>query len=383
MRNVFPTKTFVNHFTIATGLYSETHGVLDNYMFDGNGDQMHYTYEQFHCDGAIVPIWIHNQNSGGGRHSGVMMWPGSEFAYQGKQPTYLQKYNKSMSWTSRVDTFMSWITNENKPANLVFVYFEEPDSTGHLKGVESQEVKNQIVRADVTVKYILDQIKDSKLEDVINLIVLSDHGMDTVTYDGIIFLDKYVTNTSHKIIITGANAFVRPHPGKFNEVYMNLTKGATASGKFNVYKQDELLDRWHMKNTSRMKGLIYLLAKRSNGFWDEYFEFILNQTSKENFRAGSHGYDNEEPLMRAIFMASGPAFKKSFAAQPFDNIDIFPLISHIAGLEQIPSGVRPNGTMANVRQLLVPDNIKSAAIPMQLAYIPGILALLRTVVGYL
>jgi len=35
-----------------------------------------------------------------------------------------------------------------------------------------------------------------------------------------------------------------------------------------------------MKNTSRMKGLIYLLAKRSNGFWDEYFEFILNQTSK-------------------------------------------------------------------------------------------------------
>lgn len=57
-----------------------------------------------------------------------------------------------MPWTSRVDKIMSWIKNEKQPANLVLAYFEEPDSTSHIKGVGSQEVKNQIVRADVTVK---------------------------------------------------------------------------------------------------------------------------------------------------------------------------------------------------------------------------------------
>jgi ectonucleotide pyrophosphatase/phosphodiesterase family protein 5 len=58
MRPAFPTKTFVNHHTIATGLHPEQHGVLDNHMFDRNNKTMHYTYEQFHYDESVVPIWV-------------------------------------------------------------------------------------------------------------------------------------------------------------------------------------------------------------------------------------------------------------------------------------------------------------------------------------
>lgn len=60
MRPVFPTITFVNHFSIATGLYPETHGVLDNYMFDRNNNTMFHTHEQFHYDESVVPIWVRN-----------------------------------------------------------------------------------------------------------------------------------------------------------------------------------------------------------------------------------------------------------------------------------------------------------------------------------
>lgn len=35
-----------------------------------------------------------NEYNGNGRHSGVMMWPGSEFNYQGHKPTHIQIYNK-------------------------------------------------------------------------------------------------------------------------------------------------------------------------------------------------------------------------------------------------------------------------------------------------
>lgn len=59
MRSVFPTKTFVNHFTMATGMYPETHGVIDNYMFNSWRNQtMNYGYEMFHYDESIVPIWV-------------------------------------------------------------------------------------------------------------------------------------------------------------------------------------------------------------------------------------------------------------------------------------------------------------------------------------
>lgn len=61
-------------------------------------------------------------------------------------------FSSSIPWTDRVDKVVSWIKDEKHPANLVFMYFEEPDSTGHVKGVGSQEIKNQIVRADVTLK---------------------------------------------------------------------------------------------------------------------------------------------------------------------------------------------------------------------------------------
>lgn len=58
-----------------------------------------------------------------------------------------------MLWSHRIDKFMSWITDETRPANLIFAYFEEPDTAGHQYGIESQETKNQIVRVDATVKY--------------------------------------------------------------------------------------------------------------------------------------------------------------------------------------------------------------------------------------
>jgi len=42
----------------------------------------------------LIILQIQNEYTGDGRHSGVMMWPGSEFPYQEKTPTYIQKYNR-------------------------------------------------------------------------------------------------------------------------------------------------------------------------------------------------------------------------------------------------------------------------------------------------
>lgn len=74
--------------------------------------------------------------------------------------------------------------------------------------------KRLLIHFVFVFRYLLDKIKYEKLEKQLNLIILSDHGMETVTYDGIIFLDKYVSNTTYKIVNTGPNAFVYPKPGK-------------------------------------------------------------------------------------------------------------------------------------------------------------------------
>lgn len=58
MLNVFPTKTFVNHHSIATGLYSEIHGVTGNELYDLKLGRVGYSYDLFHYDETIIPIYV-------------------------------------------------------------------------------------------------------------------------------------------------------------------------------------------------------------------------------------------------------------------------------------------------------------------------------------
>lgn len=59
MMNIFVTKTFPNHHTMATGFYAETHGVVDNEFFDPKRDNItKYSYELYHYNNNILPIWV-------------------------------------------------------------------------------------------------------------------------------------------------------------------------------------------------------------------------------------------------------------------------------------------------------------------------------------
>lgn len=60
LNNIFPTKTFPNHHSIATGLYAETHGVVGNHVYDPISKRFLSIkdYEMFHYNEEIEPIWV-------------------------------------------------------------------------------------------------------------------------------------------------------------------------------------------------------------------------------------------------------------------------------------------------------------------------------------
>lgn len=120
------------------GLYSEGHGVLSNSLFDPTYGSIGYSNELFHYDNDIVPIWTLNEMRGG--HSGCMMWPGSNFEYQGQNCSFTQVLDKKMHWTKRIETIMSWFKDDSKPANLVMMYMEEPDEEGHAYSPDAEVV---------------------------------------------------------------------------------------------------------------------------------------------------------------------------------------------------------------------------------------------------
>ena len=107
LKPVFTTKTFPNHFTIATGLYEETHGIVGNKFYDPVlKDTFHKSNDAKWWTGAR-PIWMLNEerviegtNKTG--KSATIFWPGSESSYGGKYPSYTYKeYNASYSTKDR------------------------------------------------------------------------------------------------------------------------------------------------------------------------------------------------------------------------------------------------------------------------------------------
>lgn len=55
---VFPPTTYATHFSISTGVEPSVHGVYGDIMFDGDGNIIDKSENQFQSNKNIVPIWV-------------------------------------------------------------------------------------------------------------------------------------------------------------------------------------------------------------------------------------------------------------------------------------------------------------------------------------
>ncbi|KAF6208707.1 hypothetical protein GE061_017165, partial [Apolygus lucorum] len=274
-----------------------------------------------------------NEMSNGSHHSGCMMWPGCGMDYQGIRNTYDVKYNESMTWNQRINTSISWFKHPQNPANLVMVYFESPDLEEHIYGPNSAQTDAQIRRTDDTVASILQALEVNDLTDV-NVVFLSDHGMEAVTLPRIINLTDIINGLG---LVVGTSPLLQIYPkkGKLEELYSKLHQYSQKNGNFDVYKKQDIPERYHYKNCKRAPPIL-AVAKPKYGFQDlyAYIEDVkakYNVTVTNDTEFGVHGYDPDFPSMQPFFLARGPKFHSDFAA-PNRTVDLFGLFTDILGL---------------------------------------------------
>lgn len=346
MRNVFPTKTFPNHHSIATGVFPEVHGVLDSTVFTSkdsccsNRSLIGYSYQLYHYDNDILPIWTLNQLAGKGRHSGVMMWPGGEFPYGCKKtvPTFSQKWDLNTTYQHRVDEVMTWFTHKETPANLVMLYFEEPDFHGHAFGVDSLEVRSEVKRLDQSLDYIYQQLKKHGLDEHVTVFVLSDHGMINLDQKNIIDLNHYVDNSTYVMAGYSPVLQIFPNEGREWVVLSGLKKAQSDhKQKFNVFAREDIPSAWHYAANNRTPPIL-VVANEGFAFQDFYKNidvenkrFDIDPNPRNKY--GIHGYSNAVMSMFAIFFAWGPVLKSGIVLDPFNNTELYPLWAHILDLE--------------------------------------------------
>ncbi|MBU2465082.1 MAG: ectonucleotide pyrophosphatase/phosphodiesterase, partial [Bacteroidetes bacterium] len=126
----FPSTTFANHYTMATGLYPDHHGILVNRFYDPILDETYNepgkrsTVEEGKFYGG-EPIWVTAEKQD--VKTATFFWVGSEADVKGIRPSIWKKYDHGFPYEQRIDTVIAWLQlpEEERP-RLIMWYFDEP-----------------------------------------------------------------------------------------------------------------------------------------------------------------------------------------------------------------------------------------------------------------
>jgi len=337
--SVFPTKTFPNHYSIATGLYPENTGLIANNMYDQKFEEWYRISKREAVENKKwyggEPVW--NTVEKQGLKAGTMFWVGSEAPVQGMRPSYWKKYDGNMADRARIDTVLKWFTyNEDRKINLGTLYFELVDDAGHDYGLESDSLDMAIQKADSLMGYLKKRAVEKELWDKLNIIILSDHGMVNLSADKMILLDDIIDIDHIERMVWAPATMIQPKEDKTDEVYQKL-KEAEEKNNYSVYRKEELPDRYRLKNHRRVPAIIMIA---------DLGYTILNKKRKKQFLdrlpTATHGYDNYKKDMQGFFLAGGPDFKENTKVSGFQNIHIYELMNMLLGTTPAPNDGSPD-----------------------------------------
>lgn len=326
----FPTKTFPNHYTVVTGLYPGRHGMVANNILDAATGRTFTQAKREEVGDAMwwggEPVWVGAERAG--QHTATLFWPGSEAPIGGVRPSHFRLYDGDMAPSDRI----RWVLERldlppGERPTLLTLYFEDVDDAGHAQGPDSQAVRDATIRADSYLGQLVAGLEARGLDDEVNIVVLSDHGMSAVSQDRVIVADDYVSADDVAFMDATPWLAVYPKPGREEAVYRALRR---AHPRLSVYRRAETPRHWHYRDHPRIAPIV--------GVADEGWQ-VMRRRTLDNIRAGTataargeHGYDTRVRAMRGIFYAAGPAFRQGVRVAPFENVSVYRILARVLGV---------------------------------------------------
>jgi predicted AlkP superfamily pyrophosphatase or phosphodiesterase len=321
----FPSLTFPNHYTIATGLYPSHHGIVNNYFYDPARRQSY----SMHDTGTVrdgswyggTPLWVLAEQQQ--MLSASFFWVGSEANIKGTLPTYYYSFNDSIPIDRRIQAVIDWLQlpPERRPHFISF-YLSRTDHDGHDYGPEAPQTGEAVRWIDSCIQKLTDAVKTTGLP--VNFIFLADHGMTQTDREHLLPMPAAV-DTSLFIIPRGDEvvALYAKNKKDILPVYKKLKKQEKG---FRAYLPSNIPEHLHYgkkDDIMNRTGDILLLP-----VWPQVFSF----TGKKP-KAGAHGFD---PVlvkdMHAVFYAWGPGFQNQLQVPSFENVEVYAVVAKILGL---------------------------------------------------
>jgi len=321
----YPTKTLPNHYSMATGLYPDHHGIVQNNFYDpdlglrftmGNRDRVQ---DSIFWEGEA--IWETAQKQG--VNAASFYWVGTETNEYFK-PSIRKYFDDEVPFETRIDSVISWLyLPESKRPRLLMFYFEEPDGVGHNFGPDAPETIAMLGQLDGLIGKVRERLRiaEKDLKIRINFVVTSDHGMAYIPQGQYVFLTDYIHSDQLDGVAGG------------NPVWMLQPKAELADSVFNALKAIPHLKVWKKQETpahyhyGTHKRIFDLVVEAEAGWGLEM------EKRRPDYSLGTHGYDPANQDMHAIFYATGPAFKKGYVHPAFENVNLYSLLAELLSIE--------------------------------------------------
>lgn len=324
MRPSYPVLTFPNHYTLATGLRPDHHGVVHNSMKDPQLGRFVVADAQAATVAGwwqAEPLWTTAERAN--LATAVWAWPGATAARDGILPRQRQAFDEKIPMHERIERVAGWVTAPQGPRPaLVAMYFEMVDGAGHDHGPHAQQTRAAIREVDTAIGELLARLEQAGV--VPNVVVVSDHGMADAP--NLIAVEDMAAMEEAEVVSIGQVIGLAPREGHEATVRARLLGRRQ---RYECWEKPAIPARLHYGTHPRIPPIVCQMDEGWNALPRAMIE---RRDAAGVHNAGAHGYDPDLPSMRAVFLAHGPAFRKGTRLPVIDNVDVYPLLVRMLGL---------------------------------------------------
>ncbi|KAF9242638.1 alkaline-phosphatase-like protein [Melanogaster broomeanus] len=365
MKPVFPTLTFPHAHR------STPRPLLQNFWDPATDTEFWYNRNEIAWNATWwfgEPMWETAERAGA--VTANLMWP-AEPPYSGASSTYYIPWRDKVPLQEKLDQILEWIDIEDvdERPELILAYEPSLDQAGHSTGPMSALVNETLSTIDTFARDLHNSLLSRNLSQIVDVIFVSDHGMGDTSAVEWIYIDgenilgdtwenvthydgwpsmglRFTEETDQRIVL---------------ETLVRASNDPEFSGKFEVYTTDSYAGgrlaeatpmplRYHFSSNERIAP-IWIVPTLG-------YALTTKWMGEEGMSTGNHGYDNDEPSMRAIFVAHGPFSHgaKALSSNPastqtqpptwhsvkddayvmpgFDNVEVYNLVMRLLDIER-------------------------------------------------
>lgn len=381
----FPSQSFPNHYTLVTGMYPVNHGIVGNTFYDPelkmefDSADPKKSFDRRYWGGQ--PLWVTAKQSG--VKSAVHMWPGSESNWSIREaPDERSPFDQTESLDQKAAHIIEWFDRGIEMPQLMLSYVPNVDTISRSNGISGSKLTGELVKVDQFVKTIAEALDARNLTDVINLVLVSDNGMAPTSEKRTIFLDDLIPDYERDVEsdrgwpLAGLRFKTsNAEDAAYQSASIEKHKKGAGAG-FTPLRSDETPSEWHFStgklsydeltksaSSSREEAGDDSTPERVRPEYGRYRKRLapfyvvpdvgytalthkkFDSLKGNNLVRGSDGYNSSAPLMRALFLARGPAFPAGRMV-PFQNVHVYSAICRSVGMKPY---INSDGDFAGLR----------------------------------